>query len=267
MPALADLPAARRCLSRLVEDTAVCARVRNGLGDPEPAPFGSLALADRLHDVVPAVLFDAHLGNDRALSRAGRPEPSPGVRVGRVEEVPASTSELLRWGETLSAIARTGLAFTQNLFDSERYQEILNVAGDIRAAGALALQAQGQPVTTPSDAAGLVLEWMQGVRQGVPGYVTPKVAIGAIVGNEKGEILLIKRADSGVWLYPTGWADVGYSAAEVAVKDTRGDGDRSRAGTPCHGPRRPPTGFHPGSPVLARFPPPVPRRGAETSSA
>ncbi|MGA2530479.1 MAG: NUDIX hydrolase N-terminal domain-containing protein [Acidimicrobiales bacterium] len=136
-----------------------------------------------------------------------------------MDDVSASTPDLLRWGEALSAIARTGLAFTQNLFDAERYQEILNVAGDIRAAGALALQQQGQPVTTPADAAGLVLEWMQSMRQGVPGYVTPKVAIGAIVGNEKGEILLVQRADSGAWLYPTGWADVGYSAAEVAVKE------------------------------------------------
>ena len=55
--------------------------------------------------------------------------------------------------------------------------------------------------------------------QGVPGYVTPKVAVGAVVGNDQGEILLVQRADSGVWLYPTGWADVGYSAAEVAVKE------------------------------------------------
>jgi ADP-ribose pyrophosphatase YjhB (NUDIX family) len=45
------------------------------------------------------------------------------------------------------------------------------------------------------------------------------VAVGAAVGNDKGELLLVKRADSGVWLYPTGWADVGYSAAEVVVKE------------------------------------------------
>ena len=54
---------------------------------------------------------------------------------------------------------------------------------------------------------------------GVPGYITPKVAIGAVVGNDRGEILLIQRADSGHWLYPTGWADIGYSPAEVAVKE------------------------------------------------
>ena len=44
-------------------------------------------------------------------------------------------------------------------------------------------------------------------------------AVGAVVGNDDGEILLIQRADSGRWLYPTGWADVGYSASEVVVKE------------------------------------------------
>mgnify|MGYP001208104419 CR=1 FL=1 len=36
---------------------------------------------------------------------------------------------------------------------------------------------------------------------------------------KSGEVLLVQRADSGIWLYPTGWADVGYSPAEVAVKE------------------------------------------------
>jgi ADP-ribose pyrophosphatase YjhB (NUDIX family) len=40
-----------------------------------------------------------------------------------------------------------------------------------------------------------------------------------VVGNEDNELLLIKRADSGFWLYPTGWADVGYSPSEVIVKE------------------------------------------------
>ncbi len=69
------------------------------------------------------------------------------------------------------------------------------------------------------DAEGLVHEWLGSVGKGVPGYVTPKVAVGAAVGNDNDEILLVQRSDSGVWLYPTGWADVGYSAAEVVVKE------------------------------------------------
>ena len=46
----------------------------------------------------------------------------------------ATASELLRWAETLSGIARTGLGFTQSLYERERFEEVLKVASDIRAA-------------------------------------------------------------------------------------------------------------------------------------
>lgn len=125
---------------------------------------------------------------------------------------PVPIRTLLRWSESLAAIARTGLGFTENLYERERFEEILHVAADIRAA------ADG----TEGDTGGsgeLVEEWLSQVGRGIPGYVTPKVAVGAAVGNDEGELLLIQRADSGVWLYPTGWCDVGYSAAEVVVKE------------------------------------------------
>ena len=112
----------------------------------------------------------------------------------------------------LSSIARTGLGFTESLYERERFEEMLRVAADIRVGGR-------RERAGPEDAEGLVQEWMRQVGKGVPGYVTPKVAVGAAVGNEKGELLLIQRADSGIWLYPTGWCDVGYSAAEVVVKE------------------------------------------------
>lgn len=119
---------------------------------------------------------------------------------------------LLRWSESLSAIARTGLGFTESLYERERFEEVLRVAADIRTAA-------DEGLDGVEDAEGLIEEWLSQVVPGIPGYVTPKVAVGAAVGNDKGELLLIQRSDSGVWLYPTGWCDVGYSAAEVAVKE------------------------------------------------
>ena len=105
-------------------------------------------------------------------------------------------------------MARTGLGFTDNPYEAERFDEILRIAADIGIAAGRDYGADE-----------LVHEWMKDVGRGVPGYQTPKVGIGAVVGNDHGQILLIQRADSGVWLYPTGWADVGYSPAEVAVKE------------------------------------------------
>lgn len=121
-----------------------------------------------------------------------------------------TNQDLVRWSETLAGIARTGLGFTESLYEQERFEEILAVAADIAHA-----------VDADLDPDERVAEWMRSVGSGVPGYQTPKIAVGAVVGNEKDEILLVQRADSGVWLYPTGWADIGYSASEVAVKEVQ----------------------------------------------
>jgi ADP-ribose pyrophosphatase YjhB (NUDIX family) len=125
-------------------------------------------------------------------------------------EPPPSEADLLRWSEALAGIARTGLGFTESLYERERFEEVLAVAADIRVAAGSAF-----------DRATLVAEWMRSVGEGVAGYQTPKIAVGAVVGNDAGEILLVQRADSGIWLYPTGWADIGYSASEVAVKEVK----------------------------------------------
>jgi ADP-ribose pyrophosphatase YjhB (NUDIX family) len=119
--------------------------------------------------------------------------------------------DLVRWSEALAGIARTGLGFTTNQYERERFEEVLAVAGDIRHAAQV-------DALEPEE---LIAEWMQSVGEGVAGYQTPKVAVGAIVGNDRDEILLVQRADSGIWLYPTGWADIGYSASEVAVKEVK----------------------------------------------
>ena len=94
---------------------------------------------------------------------------------------------LLRWSEALAGIARTGLGFTDNPYEAERFDEILHIAADIGVAA-------GRSYSTDE----LVEEWMKHVGRGVPGYQTPKVGIGAVVGNDAGEILLINAVLSHV---------------------------------------------------------------------
>src|SRR3989441_13264144 len=97
-----------------------------------------------------------------------------------------SAADMLRWAEALAGIARTGLGFTQSLYEKERFEEVLKVAADIRA-GAL----------EEAEADALFEEWLASVGEGVAGYVTPKVAVAAVVGNAENEILVTQRADSG----------------------------------------------------------------------
>src|SRR3954454_2403784 len=119
-----------------------------------------------------------------------------------------TSADLLRWSEALAGIARTGLGFTESLYERERFDEVLKVASDMRATVIEELSSEQ-----------LYDEWLSTIGMGVAGYQTPKCAVAAVVGNERGEILLTQRADSGWWLYPVGWADIGYSPSEVAVKE------------------------------------------------
>ncbi|MEI7592481.1 MAG: NUDIX domain-containing protein [Actinomycetes bacterium] len=138
----------------------------------------------------------------------------PSLPLPRTPADRPSSQDLIRWSEALSGIARTGLGFTQSLYEQERFAEVLAVAADMRVAADVTHHDSPR-----RDAEILVAEWMKSVGVGVAGYQTPKVAVGAVVGNDAGEILLVQRADSGIWLYPTGWADIGYSPSEVAVKE------------------------------------------------
>jgi len=78
---------------------------------------------------------------------------------------PVTPQDLVRWSEALAGIARTGLGFTQSLYEQERFEEVLAVAADMRVAAG-----------SSYDHDDLVHEWMKSVGVGVPGYQTPKVA-------------------------------------------------------------------------------------------
>jgi ADP-ribose pyrophosphatase YjhB (NUDIX family) len=115
------------------------------------------------------------------------------------------------WIQRLRAIAQTGLAFEPRVYDRERYEELLKLASDMAATDAA--------LNNDSRLSHELYElWRAQVEPGVKGYVTPKVGVGAIVFNHSDEILLIQRP-TGQWLYPTGWADVGYSPSQVAAKE------------------------------------------------
>jgi len=122
-------------------------------------------------------------------------------------------NQLNIWIQRLRAIAQTGLAFHPPVYDRERYEEMLELAAEMSATRADLSRDENL-----SDA--LYNKWRSEIHSGAPGYVTPKIGIGAVVFNARDELLLIERP-SGYWLFPTGWADVGYTPAQVAIKEVR----------------------------------------------
>jgi ADP-ribose pyrophosphatase YjhB (NUDIX family) len=105
--------------------------------------------------------------------------------------------------QRLQALAQAGLAYATSPYDVERYQEI-------RSISTLLLQ---ELTEEP-------LEKIIRVFASEDGYQTPKVDIRAVLLRQGPEILLIReKIDKGRWTLPGGWADVGYTPFEVAVKE------------------------------------------------
>jgi ADP-ribose pyrophosphatase YjhB (NUDIX family) len=120
-------------------------------------------------------------------------------------------AELARFIERITAIARTGLAFKPDGYDSERYEELLREAARMHSVVAGANE---------DDAEALRRRWRDQVIAGYEGYVTAAVGCGVIAFNDRDEILMMQRP-TGKWWYPTGFCDVGVSPAENVAKEAR----------------------------------------------
>jgi ADP-ribose pyrophosphatase YjhB (NUDIX family) len=99
------------------------------------------------------------------------------------------------------AIAQTGLAFTADGFDQQRYQRLQQLAA--------LLMAQGS--STEHDA---ILELLRQEK----GYATPKVDVRGAAFVD-GRVLMVREISDGFWTLPGGWADVNQSAGECVVRE------------------------------------------------
>jgi ADP-ribose pyrophosphatase YjhB (NUDIX family) len=99
------------------------------------------------------------------------------------------------------AIAQTGLAFTADGFDHQRYQRLRELAA--------LLMAQGSSSEHESILALLRQE---------KGYATPKVDVRGAAFVD-GRVLLVREISDGKWTLPGGWADVNQSAGECVVRE------------------------------------------------
>jgi ADP-ribose pyrophosphatase YjhB (NUDIX family) len=101
----------------------------------------------------------------------------------------------------LRAIAQTGLAFTADGFDHQRYQRLRELAA--------LLMAQGSSSEHTS-----ILELLRQEK----GYATPKVDVRGAAFVE-GRVLMVREISDGKWTLPGGWADVNQSAGESVVRE------------------------------------------------
>lgn len=110
--------------------------------------------------------------------------------------------QLALWADKLRDISALGLRFADNPYDKEHYR----IAQDI-AMGMLAL------------ATGESLEQMEPLRAPIFDRPTPFAVGDAAVIDDTGQILLIRRADNGLWAMPGGMLEVGETPAEGVERE------------------------------------------------
>lgn len=114
-----------------------------------------------------------------------------------------SFSVLLPHVQRLQALAQAGLAYGNNSYDRERYEEVRAISV------ALMSELSEEPI-----------EKIIKAFASEDGYQTPKVDIRDVVLRKVSEVLLVQeKLDRDRWTLPRGWADVGYTPFEVAAKE------------------------------------------------
>jgi ADP-ribose pyrophosphatase YjhB (NUDIX family) len=126
-------------------------------------------------------------------------------------ELDATAQQLADWADKLRDLSALGLAFADNIYDSERYQAVQEIAMSL-----LAL-ATGEP-----------LDHLEPLRAPVFSRPTPLVGGDAAVIDNLGRILLIQRADNRRWAMPGGALEVGETPIEGVLREVL-----EETGFPC----------------------------------
>ncbi len=112
--------------------------------------------------------------------------------------------DILSLLDEVQTIARNGLNYTTNPYDRERYERLLALTSTWYS------QALDLPDAEVRRRLGAEL-----------GYITPKVGADAAIFDPEGRILLVRRADDGLWCLPCGWVEPNESTEEAAVREVR----------------------------------------------
>lgn len=99
---------------------------------------------------------------------------------------------LLTYAQRIQALAQSGLAFSKDFYDIERYTELQEISFELLT------------LTTKSSLSDIKELYLT-----EKGYATPKIDVRALILDDQGAILMVMDSQSYEWSLPGGYADVG----------------------------------------------------------
>lgn len=110
--------------------------------------------------------------------------------------------KLTKWASDIQAIAQTGLAYTRDIYDKERYQHLLQLSAQMIA-----------------ELSHCKLDNLPALILDDKGYATPKIDIRVFLLDSQQRVLMVQESQDGLWSLPGGWADVNLSPKHCAIKE------------------------------------------------
>lgn len=108
---------------------------------------------------------------------------------------------LLDLSREVQAIAQSGLAFSKDPFDIDRFKQLTSIAAEL-----IANNSSHQK------------EFLENIFAAESGYATPKLDVRAAVFNND-KILLVKESSTNAWTLPGGFVDVNEPLSHAAEKE------------------------------------------------
>ncbi len=109
----------------------------------------------------------------------------------------------LRWAREIHQIGQTGLFYTRNEFDRQRFKRLVDISAEMI----------DPHVPQP-------LEEIRAALSAQAGYITPKVDVRAAV-FQNDQILMVREMTDGRWSLPGGWADVNDAPSDMVEREVR----------------------------------------------
>ncbi|MGL4741494.1 MAG: NUDIX hydrolase [Sarcina sp.] len=107
----------------------------------------------------------------------------------------------IEWTREMQSIAQAGITYSKDKYDIERFERLQELAAEII-----------------SEYTQVNFEKVKDLLQNEKGYLTPKVDIRAAIIKDN-KILLAQEELDDRWSLPGGWADIGLSVSENAIKE------------------------------------------------
>lgn len=109
--------------------------------------------------------------------------------------------KLLDIAKQIHSIAQSGLTFSENKYDIDRYTQLKEIS----------LKLMEEITEIP-------FEKLLNIFSGEKGYQTPKVDVRGVVFRDD-KLLMVHELIDGLWSIPGGWADIGFTPFQTAKKE------------------------------------------------